>query len=392
MRNTPSSSVRRAVLRAAFLLGGFVSAAVSVRAEEGTKPFEAVLTTADAVSEDSVAGWKGEGFTAVVVVLEDEPDAAVLRRVADAVAGGSLDLYYWVEVGRSPALAREHPEWMASLGSHHDWRTRFPGVREPGKGEVAKASPWVPIRYRDAFDAHLKRVERLLSLVQPGYRGVLLNDLQGGPASCGCGNLQCRWATDYGVPGTGTKLDVNQAAARFVAEVGDRAKGKDVIPVWTPECELADLPDEKRPPGLTGTGFCGTVPCFDFCRKMFAEQWAALHQAHGGPTGLLLLHQEFGRAGDVKEHGRPAEWLARAVKYVDEQAAKPLPRARLWLVVQGYDVPAEEQAEVRRAAVAAGAGAVVVARTRVDQSFEPRVVPARSDAAPDGGPHEHRPE
>jgi hypothetical protein len=62
------------------------------------------------------------------------------------------------------------------------------------------------------------------------------------------------------------------------------------------------------------------------------------------------------------------------VKYLDEQTAKPLPQKRLWLVVQGYDVSAEEEAAVRRMAAQVQAGAVLVARTRIDQSYEPRIV------------------
>ena len=389
--------MRIVFLRAAVLMSGVVlvltHAVSAAEIEPHDKPLEAVLATADAVSGSAVAGWKDEGFSAVAVILGDDTDAAVLRKAADAAADGPLDLYYWIEIGRNPALAREHPEWMASLGSHHDWRTRFPGVEPPGKDEVVKAWPWVPIRYREAFDAHLARVQMLLADAPDTYRGVLLNDLQGGPASCGCGNLQCRWATDYGVPATGLKLDVNQAAARFVAAVAKRTKGKDVIPVWTTECELEDLPDDKRPPGLRGTGHCGTVPCFDFCRKMFAEQWAALHEGRPGPTGLLLLHKEFGRG---HEQGGPADWLTGAVKYAEEQAHKPVPRDGLWLVVQGYDVPPAEEAVVRRAAVTTGAGAVLVARTRIDQSYAPRVIAVESpvdSAEPSsdtGPPHKHR--
>ncbi|MBW3543062.1 MAG: hypothetical protein KY476_22620 [Planctomycetes bacterium] len=355
---------------------GFGLVAVAGNAEE--RSFEAVLTTAGAVTGEAVAGWKREGFAAVAVVLDDGLDARVLRNAADAVAARSLDLYYWIEVGRNPALAREHPEWMASLGTHNDWRRRFPEFRPPVKGQVAKAWPWVPIRYRDAFDAHLARIDRLLARVPEGYRGVLINDLQGGPGSCGCGNLQCRWATDYGVPSTGAKLDVADSAARFVAEVGKRTKGKEIIPVWTPECEWADLPDDKLPPEVRSTGYCGKVPCFEFCRKMFGKQWTALNADRSGPTGLLLLHKEFdrGRAPDDS----PAEWLTRSVKYVEEQAEKPVPRNQLWLVVQGYDVPPEEEATVRGAAAKIGAGTVLVARTRIDQAYQPRLVTVKAGA------------
>jgi hypothetical protein len=116
---------------------------------------------------------------------------------ANAAANGSVDLYYWIEVGRNPAMAAAHPQWMASLGMHNDWQRQHLDVRLPEKGEVAKAFPWVPVTYRETYDAHLLRVKGLLgSRAAAPYAGVLLNDLQGGPSSCGCGNLQCRWATE----------------------------------------------------------------------------------------------------------------------------------------------------------------------------------------------------
>src|SRR5437879_10019246 len=115
-------------------------------------------------------------------------------------------------------MAAAHPRWMAALGSHEDWQKNFPKFPEPGAGEVAKAYPWVPIGYREAFDAHLARIKALIIRAAGSYRGILLNDLQGGPASCGCGNLQCRWAIDYRVPATATPLAGDDVAARFLAE------------------------------------------------------------------------------------------------------------------------------------------------------------------------------
>lgn len=347
------------------------------RAVEGAdlKPLEAVLVAADAATGDRVAGWKREGFGAVAVVLGDDVAAPALQAAAKAVADNGLALYVWVEVGRNAEMARDHPEWMASLGSHDDWRKRFPKARPPGAGEVAKAWPWVPIGYREAFDAHLGRAKTLLARVPAGCRGVLLNDLQGGPSSCGCGNAQCRWATDYGVPPTGTKLAGPGAAARFVAEVGKLAPGQEVVPVWTTECEPEDLPADKLPKGGWGTGYCGGVECLATCRKRYAEQWAALHADRTGPTGLLLLHKEFGR--DRGEYGGPAAWVAQGVGYAERAGAEPVARSRLWLVVQGYNVSADEAAAARRVAVKLGPKVVLVARTPLDQSYEPRVVPVK---------------
>jgi len=371
MRSGPPARARYALLWALATAGWLAASAAEGEADAAAKPIEAVIAAANGVDGDKVAAWKREGFRAVVVVLEERAEARALQKAARAVAANSLDLYYWIEVGRNPDLAERHPEWMAPLGMHDDWRKRFPKVRPTTKGEVAKAWPWVPISYRESFDAHRKRIKRLLATAPEGYRGLLLNDLQGGPASCGCGNLQCRWAVDYGVPSTATKLAGPDVAARFVAEVGKAVTGKEVIPVWTTECEQEDLPAGQRPKRGWGTGYCGNVPCFDTCRKRFAEQWKALNASRRGPTAVLLLHREFHR--DLKGYGGPAGWITQAVASLAQRGTATIPPRRLWLVVQGYGVPAEEEAAARRLAAKTGAGLVLVARTPIDQSYEPRI-------------------
>ena len=364
IRTSPGARILIATLLCAEMIVPSVARAASSR--------EIVLVSPEAANNATCASWKKEGFVAIALVLDDRSDIGTLRKAAAAAAASSLEVYLWVEVGRSPEMARAHPEWIASLGSHGDWQSRFPKVRPPAEGEVAKAWPWVPIGYQEAFDAHLARLGKLLERAPEGFKGVLLNDLQGGPASCGCGNLQCRWALDYRVPSTGAKLVGPDAASRFVSEVGKAAKGKDVIPVWVTECEQEDLPESKREKGSWGTGYCGSVPCFDTCRKHFAEQWTALQAKRDGPTALLALHREFQR--DRKEYGGTAGWIAQTLDYCDKQSAVPVPHQRLWLVVQGYDIRPEEEVMVRAAALKGGVGAIIVGRTRIDQSYEPRVM------------------
>jgi hypothetical protein len=363
-------------VRATFYVGLLALTALSPSASAKAKPFSAVIVAIDSADPARVAGWKKEGFQAVVLVLDESHSPRALRKAVEAVSANSLELYYWIEIGRDPVLARERPELMASLGVHSDWRKRFPNVRPTTKNEVAKAWPWVPICYRQAFDAHRARVERLLARAPDGYRGVLLNDLQAGPASCGCGNLQCRWAFDYGVPSTATKLTGPDIAARFVAEIRRSLKGKEVIPVWTTECEQEDLPTGERSVPGWSTGYCGSVSCYATCSKRFNEQWAALTAARRGPVGLLLLHREFER--DRKEYGGPTNWIPRAFASVEKQAVAPLPREQLWLVVQGYGVTLEEETAARKTVSKTGAGAILVARTRIDQSYEPRIVAVKS--------------
>ena len=272
-------------------------------------------------------------------------------------------------------MADAHPRWMASLGMHDDWRTRFPKAKAPSKEEVTKAYPWVPVAYVEAFEAHVRRVERLLQLVPAGYRGILLNDLQGGPASCGCGNLQCRWAIDYGVPQTAAKQGVDDAAARFVAAVRELAPDKQIVPVWMTECEEVDLPADKSPTGKT-TGLCGSVACAQgTCPRAFAEQLRALLDSHTGPLGLLVAEDASGR--DVTSYGGPGGWVTAAVGYLDGarlNAAARVPHHRLWLVVQGAPENSAPEAASRRAAQRLGPGMVIVARIQIEQSYEPRVI------------------
>ena len=239
-----------------------------------------------------------------------------------------------MEVARNPKLADDHPEWMASLGMHEDWRQHFPDARELQEGEVAKVWPWTPIAYREAFNAHLSRINRLLKHVTTGYRGLLLNDLQGGPSTCGCGNLQCRWAIDYGVPATTEKLPGADVATRFVAQVGKLAPGRTIVPSGPPNANSRTWPPTRRTQAISARGYCGDVDCFDNCRARSAEQWAALHATQHGPTGMLGLHKEFQR--DRKEYGAAGHWITRAVDYLHGEVIEPISHQRLWLVVQAY--------------------------------------------------------
>ncbi len=332
-----------------------------------------ILVSAQRLGAEKVAAWKRDGFRGVAVVLDDATDERVCREISREVTASALDLYYWIEVGRSPKLADAHPRWMASLGMHQDWLKRFPGVRAPKEGEVAKAYPWVPIWYQEAFDAHLARVDALLKKVPAGWRGLFLNDLQGAPGSCGCGNRLCRWATDYEVPATGTRIAGNDAPARFVSAIRQRHRDRQIIPVWTTECEEQDLPADQRADGRT-TGLCGTVGCaVGLCPKEFTRQWTALVGTNQSPVGLLALSRELERISPEPGGGN---WMTNTVTYVDrvvpKNGGRRLPHDRLWLVVQGVD--ATQEAEVRRLAAEQNVGAVIVARTRIDQSYEPRII------------------
>ena len=338
----------------------------------GSRAADWVLTTPDQVSPQAIENWKAEGFNAVVLLL-DETNTAAVKAAAAPLANAAMPFQYWIEVGRNVSFANAHPQWTASVGMHEDWRKNFSKPPQARAGEVVKAFPWVPINYKEAFAAHIKRVEQLLRDVPANYSGLLLNHLQAGPTSCGCGNLQCRWATDYQVPATGTRVG-DDAAAQFVRAVQTLTPNTPVVPVWTTECEHDDLPAAKRA-DRRSTGLCGTVGCATAaCPKEFANQWESLAKDHPYPVALLALHNDFARTNAAFAQG-PA-WVPRTVAYLDdtlrEQGKTSFPLGRLWLVVQGA-TPDEERA-ARKVAANARVANVIVSRVRLDQSFEPRIV------------------
>ena len=338
----------------------------------GSRAAECVLATPDQVSRQAIENWRAEGFNAVALIL-DETNTVAIKGAAAPLANAAMPFHYWIEVGRNVSFANAHPEWMASAGMHEDWRKNFSKPPQPRTGEVVKAFPWVPINYKEAFAAHIKRVERLLGDAPTNHSGVLLNHLQGGPSSCGCGNLQCRWATDYHVPATGTRVG-DDAAAQFVRAVQKLAPNMPIVPVWTTECEHDDLPTTRRA-DRRSTGLCGTVGCATgACPKEFANQWESLTRNHRHAVALLALHNDLARTNTTFAHG-PA-WIPRTLAYLDEtlrqEAKTSFPRARTWLVVQG--TTRDEESAARKSALATGAANVIISRVRLDQSFEPRIV------------------
>lgn len=343
------------------------------------KTNRALLIEPQDVTPQQVARWKEGGHRAVVLLLDERFPRNTYENAARDAASAALDVYYWIEIARTPKLADAYPRWMAGIGMHGDWRKRWPKVAMPREGEVVKAYPWVPLGYREAFEAHRTRVEKLLHSVPAGYRGVLLNDLQGGPSSCGCGNGQCRWAYDYHVASTATLDSPDDAATRFVEQVSERFPHKEIVPVWTTECEEVDLSAVRRN-GAATTGLCGDVPCaHGACPREFTKQWLALDKGHRGPLGLLLLHREFHRVQPL--YGDATAWISQGMAYADQvpprNAGRAVPHDRLWLVVQGYGVEPAEAAAAQAAAEQLHPSWVLTAGTRIDQSWEPRIVSAK---------------
>ena len=260
-------------------------------------------------------------------------------------------------------MADAHPDWMAAPGGHHDdWRRRFPRAPEAKAGTVIKAWPWVPIGYAPAFEAHSKRFEGLLDGLPGPWAGVFLNDLQAGPSSCGCGNDQCRWAIDYGSTPTAPRTPGDDAAARLVAEVQGRHPGKAIIPVWVTECEMIDLPRVEG-----STGYCGGVPCArNDCWPRYARALNPLLKATTGPIAVALWREPF---------GRDPGWTETALSLFARPPRGDVSVApeRTIAVLQGWDKPEPDRARLIAGAERARAG-WVIARARIEQSWEPRLV------------------
>lgn len=326
---------------------------------------KAALLTAAQASADRLRDLKRDGYNAAALNLSDgssQPDKAAAQRIRSA----GLELFYWIEVGRSPALADAHPEWMASLQGHPEWRRFFPKLPLTKTNEVVKNYPWVPVVYQETFPIHLERVKLLLA-DKPTPQGIFLNDLQGGPSACGCGHHLCRWTTDYGPIKTATRL-ANDAAAKFVAAVKKLSPEAKIIPVWAPECEEHDF-----------NGLCAGVGCFKgTCWREFSAQFTPLGQ-EAETIGALLPYREFQR--DLPIYGPTAGWITHALASFSEMPPKrngtAIPINRLIAVLQGWDVTPEQIIAQIARSEEAGAAGYIVSLMKIDQSWEPRIVNAK---------------
>ncbi len=342
-----------------------------------TNGFRAALLNAEMVTEAGLQELQNSGYTAVVVMLgtADKPSIVVDGQAAERIRKAGLELCYWIEVARCPELANEHPMWMASLQGHAEWRRLHRETPQPDPDEVIKVYPWTPVLYREAFNAHLGRIARLLA-DRPTATKVFLNDLQGAPSACGCGNPVCRWTTDYGPIVTATRLG-DDAAAKFVVEVERLVPaGTSVIPVWTTECEEHDKSNDA---------LCAGVDCYKgICWKAYSRQLKSL-AAEADTVGVLLLYKEFGQDGPHFKH--PAGWICHALnhgfaKQPENNDGTHVEASRLIAVLQGWDVnDAEIQAQIDQARSAGTAG-FIVARAKIDQSWQPRLMKWRSVERP----------
>jgi hypothetical protein len=357
--------MQNAKWRLNLLVAAFLAVAVSEPASAAEPKLRGALLTAEMVTTERLSSLREEGYGAIVLstIAADERE----KNAAYAVTKAGLQLHYWIEVARSPALADEHPLWMASLQGHSEWRRFHKDFPKPTADETVKCYPWVPVFYREAFDAHLARIEKLLAGLPPA-KTVYLNDLQGAPSACGCGNPVCRWTTDYGPIVTATKLG-DDAAAKFVAEVRKRvSKETKVVPVWVTECEAHDKENDK---------LCAGVGCYEgICWKAYVKQLAPA-AADSDTLGALLLYKEFGQ--DVPHYKARAGWIGHAIGHgfadqPSKQTSPAIQASRIVAVLQGWDVTDAEIAAQLEQATSAGVGGTIVAFAKIDQSWSPKTV------------------
>jgi hypothetical protein len=344
-----------------------VLSADAARGDEPAAPVRGIFVKPERLTPAFLAEWKGHGATSVLVAL-DERTKQRWGTVADSVDRAGMTLWPWIEVGRNPAMADAHPEWMAATGGHHaDWRRRFPQAPKPKEGEVIKAWPWVPIGYAAAFDAHRDRLRSLLADLPGKWSGVFLNDLQAGPSSCGCGNDQCRWALDYGIKPTAQRIPGDEAASKLVAEIQTRLPDKGVVPVWVTECETIDLPGAPH-----GTGLCGTVGCAKGdCWPRYARAWNALSKVTKGPVAVAVWPETFQRD--------PASWIESVIPLFQRppQDATRTTASKTVAVIQTWGKPEGTVVPLIKRVEPLSTGWVLMLDP-IDQSWEPRAVPIPS--------------
>jgi hypothetical protein len=345
------------------------------------EPLKAALVAQSYSDPTHLEQLTKDGYNAIVLYLDDGASAEAKKAAAQRILSAKLPLYYWIEIARNPAMADAHPEWIASIQTHPEWRRRFPNFPQPATNEVVKNYPWVPVLYQETFEPHRARVEALLRGL-PAPEGLFLNDLQGAPSACGCGNSYCRWTTDYGPKRTATRLP-NDAAAQFVAAVAKLVPQAKIIPVWTTECLEKDGPKDAP---------CAGVGCFTGkCWHEYTAQLMPIAERCEN-VGVLLPFHAF--ENERSAYGNSAEWQKDAVRSFIEMPPKrggeALSLNRLIAVVQGWDVTLEQQALQIKQLHEAGVGGYVVALTKTDQAWQPRLlkVSQSQSSAPDQ-PHAH---
>jgi len=325
-------------------------------------PFRAWLIDADDLATLDVDEINRQHVQQLILSIQQAPDAQQVVDVKRYQESG-ISIWYWIEVARDAELATSHPEWMASIQGHPEWRrfhANFPKERDH---QMVKVFPWVPIFYRGAFEAQASKVQKLLK-TWPLSEGVFLNALQGAPSACGCGHPLCRWTTDYGPKKTAEVLG-HDTPARFVQQIQKAFPHLECIPVWTSECEAHDK-----------DGWCAGVGCYGgACWREWSKQLEPLSK-QCARLGALLTYKDLGR--DLDHYNETAGWVSSAISSFQTEMKRydrsSVEARRLITVLQGWEVSPEELAAQIRQSTQSGSGGYVIAKTPVLSQWEPRLV------------------
>lgn len=327
---------------------------------DGNAIIEAELYSADMITDQTLRDCQQRKVSMVLFVKSLDNTTINAAKLIQSKLG-SVD--YFFEIARCEELAKKHPEWMASIQGHDEWMRLFPGMGKPGKDEIVKVFPWVPIFYKEAQKAHLQRIVSATEYL-PKPKRVWLNNVQGAPSACGCGHPLCRWTSDYGKVLTASKLG-DEAPAKFVEKVKAALPESDVIPIMTSECEEADK----------HTTCCG-VGCFEgACWKAFTKQLDLVAQ-EVKHVGVACFYKEFDR--DLDRYGQEAGWTRYALQSFESmpklRGGKGVSPDRLVAVVQGWNVNEEElnqQTKIARSMQVAG---ILICKTKVEQKWQPKII------------------
>ena len=321
------------------------------------------------VSEDIGRLRRGDA-TSRVVRLEEPWRADAVERECGAAKASNETLYLWLDLGRSPHLAALHPEWIGGTGSHEDWRVAFPQAPKAGPGERVGAYPWTPIWYRAVLEHRIAEITTLLEPHASTIAGVFLNQVQGIPSACGCGNDQCRWTVDYRMPGGLEKVD-GAPTALLVSALKKRLPSIEWIPVWVTECT------EHDQPGKDSTGYCGDVHCFNgLCWKESSKEIGALSDT---TTTVALLSSPRFFKRDLPRYG-DGGWLAESLRELGEipprNGTKGIEAGRVIAVLDGEGLSGPQRSDLERKARALGVGGTIVLDELPAEDWEPRLIPA----------------
>ena len=367
-RATNANAKKRLLICTFVVLQAFLTPKPASASDSGCdeKVGRAVLLTAKMISDDELDDCRERGLEVVLLIQSlDNNTKVAAKRVKETL--GRVD--YFFEVARNETIANKHPLWMASIQGHGEWMRLFPGFVKPGKNEIVKVYPWVPIFYAEAQKAHLERIAFAIKNL-PAPNRVWLNDVQGAPSACGCGHPLCRWTSDYGKVLTATKMG-DEAPANFITKVQSVVGSAKIIPILTSECEKDDEHTT-----------CGGVGCFEgACWKAFSRQ-LDLVATKVDHIGVACFYKEFDR--DLERYGQEAGWVKFALQSFESMPklrdGKGVPTDRLIAVLQGWNVNNEELDHQIKIAQSTNVAGILICKAKIEQDWQPKVIklPANS--------------